>query len=103
MTAPETLEGWFALHDFRRLDHSAWGRLDATEREKALAEAKRAIGAGRSIAIVAGDHRAMVFLADPNLGGEVPPRRHLHGGGVRRPEVRAGSACCGYAGVTAWP
>ena len=39
MTAPETLEGWFALHDLRRLDGAAWSRLLPAEREKALDEA----------------------------------------------------------------
>lgn len=38
MTAPETLEGWFALHDLRRIDRAAWNQLPAAEREKALAE-----------------------------------------------------------------
>ena len=38
MTAPETLEGWFALHDLRRIDRAAWNQLPAPEREKALAE-----------------------------------------------------------------
>ena len=39
MSAPETLEGWFALHDLRRLDRAAWGALPGNERSKAVAEA----------------------------------------------------------------
>lgn len=39
MSAPETLEGWFALHDLRRLDRAAWGALPSNERSKAVAEA----------------------------------------------------------------
>jgi chlorite dismutase len=39
MSAPETLEGWFALHDLRTIDRTAWGSLTRQEREKAVAEA----------------------------------------------------------------
>jgi chlorite dismutase len=39
MTAPETLEGWFALHDVRHLDRAAWRELPAEDKEKALADA----------------------------------------------------------------
>jgi hydrogen peroxide-dependent heme synthase len=39
MNAPETLDGWFALHDLRLLDRPAWNRLSATDRGKAAAEA----------------------------------------------------------------
>ncbi len=39
MSAPETLEGWFALHDLRRLDLNSWYRLSSTDRDKGLAEA----------------------------------------------------------------
>ena len=38
MTAAETLEGWFALHDLRRLDQAAWVRLDQSHRDKAIEE-----------------------------------------------------------------
>lgn len=38
MTAPETLEGWFALHDLRRLDWNRWNELGSAEREKAITE-----------------------------------------------------------------
>lgn len=33
--AVETLEGWYALHDFRSIDWQAWKRLSAEERAKA--------------------------------------------------------------------
>jgi len=39
MTAPETLEGWFALHDLRRLDRRAWSEAPPELRHKAIAEA----------------------------------------------------------------
>jgi len=79
MTAPETLEGWFALHDFRRLDRSAWGRLDATEREKALAEATDLLAsfqqvedapAGRSVCYAVIGHKAdlLLFHLRPDMG-----------------------------------
>lgn len=38
MSAPETLEGWFALHDLRTLDRTAWNHLASNERDKAVAE-----------------------------------------------------------------
>ncbi len=37
--APETLEGWFAMHDFRRLDWPRWKSLPAAERAAVLEEA----------------------------------------------------------------
>jgi hydrogen peroxide-dependent heme synthase len=39
MTAPETLEGWFALHEMRRLNRQAWSALDELHRDKAATEA----------------------------------------------------------------
>lgn len=36
--ATRTLEGWYALHDFRVFDWGAWENLDASERQKALDE-----------------------------------------------------------------
>jgi chlorite dismutase len=38
--APETLEGWYVLHDFRSLDWPRWKALSADERETATAEAR---------------------------------------------------------------
>ena len=37
--APETLEGWYALHDYRRLDGLSWKALRAEERAEILEEA----------------------------------------------------------------
>ena len=39
--AAQTLEGWFALHDFRTIDWSAWKQADAAEREQAAGELRR--------------------------------------------------------------
>ena len=36
---PETLEGWYALHDFRRLDWARWNLLSADERSGIVEEA----------------------------------------------------------------
>jgi peroxiredoxin len=37
--APGTLEGWYVLHDFRRIDWPRWKALPAEERRAAVAEA----------------------------------------------------------------
>jgi chlorite dismutase len=39
LTAPETLDGWFAFHDLRRLDRPAWNDLSQPDRHKAVSEA----------------------------------------------------------------
>lgn len=49
MTAPETLEGWFALHELRRLDRRVWGALDVTDRAKATTEAIDELSAAESV------------------------------------------------------
>jgi len=49
MSAPETLEGWFALHDLRSLDRRAWESLSPQEREKAIAEARDVIGGAEEL------------------------------------------------------
>jgi chlorite dismutase len=36
---PGTLEGWYALHDFRKLDWPRWKALSPAEREEMIAEA----------------------------------------------------------------
>jgi peroxiredoxin len=79
MTAPETLDGWFALHDFRRLDRKAWHLLPAEERHKALAETTEllasveqlAVGpAGRSATYSVIGHKAdlLMFHLRPEVG-----------------------------------
>jgi chlorite dismutase len=37
--APETLEGWYALHDLRRFDWTSWRALPLNDRAAALSEA----------------------------------------------------------------
>ena len=39
--AAQTLEGWFALHDFRTIDWSAWKQAGPAEREQAAGELRR--------------------------------------------------------------
>jgi hydrogen peroxide-dependent heme synthase len=71
MTAPETLEGWFVLHDLRRLDRGAWARLSPPERHKARAEAADLVGAaekvtdadaGRSVTFSLVGHKADLLM-----------------------------------------
>jgi chlorite dismutase len=38
--AVQTLDGWYALHDFRLIDWEAWNEADQSERQKAAAELK---------------------------------------------------------------
>ncbi len=79
MTAPETLEGWFALHDLRRFDRIAWSRLSAEERGKALTEAIELLAAfervadapaGRSVTYSMIGHKAdlLMFHLRPEVG-----------------------------------
>ena len=56
--APQTKEGWFALHDFRSIDWDAW--RDAPERER-----RRAIEEGQSFL----NHREQVVDADEGDSG----------------------------------
>lgn len=37
-SAPETLEGWYALHDLRKVDWEAWKRLSPGQRDDAVKE-----------------------------------------------------------------
>ncbi len=71
MTVPETLEGWFALHDLRRLDRKRWGGLDETQRKEAIAETgelldrleRRNGGAeGRSVTYAIVGHKADLLM-----------------------------------------
>jgi chlorite dismutase len=79
MTAPETLEGWFALHDLRRLDRARWAAAPAGEREKAAAESADLLAAfenvteGRSATYGIIGHKAdlLLFHLRPEVG-------HLH-------------------------
>jgi hydrogen peroxide-dependent heme synthase len=49
MTAPETLEGWFALHDLRRLDRRAWLGLGQADRDKWITEAANFLASAESV------------------------------------------------------
>jgi peroxiredoxin len=49
MTAPETLEGWFALHEMRRLDRRAWNDLGESDRAKATTEAVDLLAAAEEV------------------------------------------------------
>jgi chlorite dismutase len=49
MTAPETLEGWYALHEMRKLDRRAWSALDDSERNKAVEEAAGFLAAAEAV------------------------------------------------------
>lgn len=49
MTAPETLEGWFALHELRQLDRRAWSGLEEAAREKATIEATALLAAAENL------------------------------------------------------
>src|SRR5690606_35319805 len=70
--APETLEGWWVLHDFRSLDWARWKALPEAEREAAareaadyLAEAVEARDAGEGssgLYRVLGHKAALLFL-----------------------------------------
>lgn len=71
MSAPETLEGWFALHDLRRFDRAAWDRMPAPDREKAIvgatdfisgAEAVADGGVGRSVTYEMLGHKADLMM-----------------------------------------
>lgn len=79
MTAPETLEGWFALHDMRRLDRLAWARLPSQERKKAAEEiadllrsyeAVQDSEAGRSVTYSVVGHKADLLMLHlrPTIG-----------------------------------
>lgn len=78
MSAPETLEGWFSLHDLRRLDRIAWSQLSRSDQAKALgeaadlltaAEAVHDAPAGRSVFYSMIGHKAdlMMFHLRPDL------------------------------------
>lgn len=79
MTAPETLDGWFAAHDLRRLDRSAWNALPAPEKEKAVSEASDLLSAfervddapeGHTVTYGVVGHKAdlLMFHLRPDVG-----------------------------------
>lgn len=71
MTAPETLEGWFALHDMRRLDRPAWVALSTLDKKKAMNEITDLVRsfeavddatAGRSVTYGVVGHKADILM-----------------------------------------
>ncbi len=49
-TPPPTEEGWFALHDFRTIDWSAWATASADEQERALEAGRTYLSAAAGVA-----------------------------------------------------
>jgi chlorite dismutase len=56
VTAPETLEGWFSLHDLRVLDQSAWLRLQPEARAQALTEVAELFASFEQVTDAAAGH-----------------------------------------------
>ena len=56
ITVPETLDGWFALHDLRRFDRNAWSRLPKAQRERAVIEATDLLASFERVDDAAGGH-----------------------------------------------
>ena len=68
---PETLDGWFALHDLRRLDRAGWRQLPKAERESAVVEASVLLASfervddtpvGRSVTYSVVGHKADLMM-----------------------------------------
>ena len=84
MSAPETLEGWYALHDLRVLERAAWNECPPSERQKALAEAADALAGyerldnapeGRSVTYSILGHKADLLMF--HLRPEIDQLREL--------------------------
>ena len=78
-TVPETLDGWFALHDFRRFDRAGWRRLAESEQTRALSQAAEVLRSfekvtdgpgGHSISYSVLGHKAdlLMFHLRPEVG-----------------------------------
>jgi len=76
---PETLEGWFSLHDLRLFDRARWDSLAESDRKAALIEASRLLdsfeqvddaSAGRSVTFSIIGHKAdfLMFHLRPEMG-----------------------------------
>lgn len=82
MTAPETLDGWFALHDLRRLDRPAWTELAPPDRRKAVAEVADLLASFETVVDAAEGHSASFSVvghkADLLLLHLRPEVTHLH-------------------------
>lgn len=79
VSVPETLDGWFALHDLRRFDRKAWRALSAAERSRAVAEGAEVLAsfervdgaeAGHSVTYSVVGHKSdlLMFHLRPELG-----------------------------------
>ena len=55
-TVPAILDGWFALHDFRRFDRPAWNRLAKDGRTAALSEAAEVLRSFEEVEDAPGGH-----------------------------------------------
>ncbi len=62
-TAPQTEEGWYALHDFRTIDWDAWQAASEHERERALESGVDFLEAHESLADVAGNEGGSAAFA----------------------------------------
>lgn len=71
MSAPQTVEGWYVLHDIRRLDREEWLELEADERREVAEETAEWLagvvnpgeGAGHSAAYRLAGHKGdLLFL-----------------------------------------
>ena len=49
--APETLDGWFALHDLRSIDRRAWNSLPDGDRAEIMAEAVEVVGSFEAVSV----------------------------------------------------
>jgi peroxiredoxin len=56
ITVPETLDGWFALHDLRRFDRNAWSQLPKAQRERAVNEAVDLLASFERVDDASGGH-----------------------------------------------
>ena len=49
MAAPETLEGWYAFHEMRRLDRRTWRALGDADREEARDEVSALLASAEAL------------------------------------------------------
>ncbi len=58
----ETIEGWYALHDFRRINWTRWQQLTAGERAEAIEELKAIVGEYHNVSESQGRHAVYSIL-----------------------------------------
>jgi peroxiredoxin len=56
VSVPETLDGWFALHDLRQLDRHAWSGLSEADSKSALIEAAHLLASFENVDDAAAGH-----------------------------------------------